>query len=158
MIYDIQLSQHFKLSEFTHSDTANRRGIDNTPSLDVVSNLQYLCIHGLEPLREYANQIRTEGSGERGISISSGYRCKALNAAVGGAAQSNHLYGCAADIKLPDNATGMRWFEWMRTNLQYDELIVERVAATSATFWIHLAIRQDQPNRMRVVKDMVKRK
>ena len=52
---DQQLTPHFKLSEFTKSSTASARKIDNTPSLDVISNLQQLCIHVLEPLREYFN-------------------------------------------------------------------------------------------------------
>ena len=99
MIYDIQLSKHFKLSEFISSATATARKIENTPSLEAVSNLQKLCIHILEPLRENFNYP---------ITISSGYRCSALNKAVGGAAASQHMTGEAADIHIPDEATGMR--------------------------------------------------
>lgn len=51
----IQLSKHFKLNEFLRSETAVRRGIDNTPSIEVVSNLQQLCVNILEPLRAYFN-------------------------------------------------------------------------------------------------------
>ena len=68
MKYDIQLSTHFKLSEFTRSSTATARGIDNTPTLDVVSNLQQLCIHVLEPLRAFANQSSPLGGDKRGAS------------------------------------------------------------------------------------------
>lgn len=93
-MYDIQLSKHFKLSEFTRSDTASRYYIDKTPSLEVVSNLQHLCQQVLEPLREWMNEP---------ITISSGYRCPQLNShpSVKGVANSQHLKGEAADIRIP---------------------------------------------------------
>lgn len=154
---DIQLSPHFKLSEFTRSTTATARGIDNTPTLSVVSNLQYLCINVLEPLRAFANQSSPLGGDKRGILISSGYRSQELNKAVGGAKDSNHLYGYAADIRISDKETGKKWFCWMMHNLHFDELIWERASPTSSTCWIHVAIRQDKPNRQRVVENLVKK-
>ena len=76
---DQLLTPHFKLSEFTKSSTATARKIDNTPSQEVISNLQALCQNVLEPLREYFNCP---------IIIDSGYRSPALNKAVGGVANS----------------------------------------------------------------------
>lgn len=146
---DIQLSKHFKLSEFIKSPTASAKGIDNTPSLEIVSNLQYLCMHCLEPLREQFNTP---------IIISSGYRCPKLNTAVKGASNSNHLYGYAADIRIPNNETGKRWFLWMMNNLQFDELITEREYANSPTFWIHIALRQGATNRQKVTQNLIKNK
>ena len=83
------LTQHFTKEELCGSQTAARFGIDNTPSPEVFSNLVRLCDQILEPLR---NAI------SRPIVVSSGYRCGALNAAVHGSKNSDHLRGCAADI------------------------------------------------------------
>lgn len=153
---DIQLSKHFKLSEFIRSGKATALRIDNTPgstgtpsAIEVISNLQYLCTHCLEPLREQFNTP---------IIITSGYRCPKLNSAVKGVSTSNHLYGYAADIRIPDNETGKRWLVWMMDNLQFDELITEREHANSPTFWIHIAIRQGATNRQRVVQNHIKNK
>ena len=96
-MHDIQLTTHFSLSEFLKSSTASARGIDNTPSLEVVSNLQQLSIHVLEPLRAYFNTP---------IVVSSGYRSPALNKAVGGSATSQHMTGEAADLRITSEAAG----------------------------------------------------
>lgn len=146
---DIQLSKHFKLSEFIKSPTASAKGLDNMPSLEVVSNLQYLCVHVLEPLREHFNCP---------IVIGSGYRCPALNKAVGGVSNSRHMTGEAADIHLPDEATGKKWFLWMMDNLKYHQLIWEKSTPTSTRHWIHVAIRQNDPNSQQVIQNLVKYK
>lgn len=147
-MYDIKLTPHFKLSEFTKSPTAAAKGIDNTPSLTSVSNLQYLCEKILEPLREFADQP---------IIINSGYRSLHLNKAIGGVSTSNHLSGYAADIHVPTNAVGYEWFEWMQQNIPtFDELIIERSTPSSKSFWIHVAIRQFGVNRKKVISNLIK--
>ncbi|MCQ2243820.1 MAG: D-Ala-D-Ala carboxypeptidase family metallohydrolase [Bacteroidaceae bacterium] len=146
-MYDIKLSPHFVLSEFTRSSTAAAHGIDNTPTLGSVSNLQYLCEKILEPLRAHANQP---------IIINSGYRCLQLNKAIGGVSTSNHLSGYAADIKVPNNKVGEEWFDWMQKNIpDFDELILERNTPSSPTFWIHVAIRQNGNNRKKVIRNLI---
>lgn len=146
-MYDIILSKHFKFSEFIRSATAAVKKIDNTPSLEVVSNLQQLCIHVLEPLREHFNCP---------ITISSGYRCPALNTAVGGSKTSQHMTGEAADIHIPDEATGKRWFLWMMDNLHFDQLIWEKSTPSSIHHWIHVSFKQSGKQRQQVIKDLVK--
>lgn len=146
MAKDIQLSKHFKLSEFIRSATATAKKIDNTPSLEVVSNLQQLCIHVLEPLREHFNCP---------ITISSGYRCPALNKAVGGVATSQHMTGEAADIHLPSTAIGRKWFTWLMDQ-DFDQLILEKSTPTSTSYWIHVSYRQDGRNRHQVIEGLVK--
>lgn len=146
MKYDIQLSKHFKLSEFTRSATASAKKIDNTPSLLVVSNLQQLCIHVLEPLREHFNCP---------ITISSAYRCQALNKAVGGVATSQHMTGEAADIHLPSSAIGKKWFVWLMDQ-DFDQLILEKSTPTSTSYWIHVSYRQNGNNRHQVIEGLVK--
>ena len=112
-----------------------------------LSNLQALCDNCLEPLREHFNTP---------IVIGSGYRCPELNKAVGGVATSKHMYGYAADIHLPDEKTGKQWFLWMMDNLKFDELLWEKSTPSSTTHWIHIAFKQDAPNRQKVVQNLVK--
>ena len=138
---DTYLSQHFRLSEFTRSATASARGIDNTPSTSAIDNLRRLCQEVLEPLRRHL---------DRPVVISSGYRSPALNKAVGGVANSQHMTGQAADIHIPDTATGSAWFEWMEDNLLFDQLIKEKSTKTSKSFWIHVSFRKDGKNRQQV--------
>lgn len=146
-MHDIQLSTHFKLSEFLRSETAARRGIDNTPSLEVVSNLQQLCIHVLEPLRAYFNTP---------IVVSSGYRSPALNKAVGGSTTSQHMTGEAADLRIPSEAIGKEWFEWIMDNCKFHQLIWEKDSPQSIHHWIHVSFKQDGVNKQQVIENLIK--
>ena len=82
----------FSLPELTGSPTAHRLGIDNIPPREVQTRLVGLCMHVLDPLRELLGGP---------VWVTSGYRCRALNDAVGGSSSSQHLLGEAADIKCP---------------------------------------------------------
>lgn len=86
---DTQLSRHFRLSEFTKSETAQSEGIDNTPSAEEVAHLRDLAFSLLEPIRDYVKEP---------VYISSGFRSPELNARVGGVYNSQHTQGKAADI------------------------------------------------------------
>lgn len=151
MKYDIQLSKHFKLSEFIRSATAAAKGIDNTPGIEEISKLQTLCMKVLEPLREHFKCP---------ITISSGYRCAKLNTAVGGASNSQHMSGEAADIHLPTTAIGKKWFAWLMDQ-DFDQLILEHSSPskgnTTGTYWIHVSYRQDGHNRHQVIENLMKR-
>lgn len=94
----MQLSPHFALREFTRSTTAARLGIDNTPSRDLLASLRHTA-SVLERIRAHLGQLAGR---EVPIHITSGYRCPALNAAIGGARRSDHLTGCAVDFEAPD--------------------------------------------------------
>lgn len=87
----MQLTQSFSLQALVRSETAASRGIDNSPAADVLVNLRRLA-EGLEAVQALLGQR---------IEISSAYRCPELNAAVGGAPNSQHLQGLAADIVCP---------------------------------------------------------
>lgn len=156
----MQLTEHFTLEEFTTSSTAKARGIDNSVSSQrVVYNLRNLCEQVLEPLRSYANQP---------ITISSGYRCKALNKVVGGARNSQHMTGEAADIHIPlydfKDSTGSRltdiqqardWMQWLTDNTDFDQLILETV--NRRIFWLHVSCKRDRSlNRHQVIRFMQK--
>ena len=143
---NFQLTPHFKLSEFTKSSTATARKIDNTPSEQVISNLKLLCEQVLEPLRVHFNCP---------IIISSGYRSPALNKAVGGVKNSQHMTGEAADIHLPNNETGRKWFLWMMDNLKFDQLIMEKSTPTSTRYWIHVSFSRHRC-RQQVIQKLMK--
>lgn len=156
---DIQLTEHFKLSEFTRSSTAASRGIDNTPSKEIIANLRNLCEQVLEPLRQFFNVP---------IVIGSGYRCPALNKAVGGVKNSQHMTGEAADIHIPvydfkacdgthhsNIETLNKWMRWLIDNTDFDQCIKE--TANRKTYWIHVSCKRDRSkNRHHVISFLMK--
>lgn len=143
----MRLTEHFKLSEFTNSSTATARGIDNTPNEQQIANLKRICEEILEPLRAFAGQP---------IIIGSGFRCPALNKAVGGVPNSQHQTGEAVDIHIPNNATGIKWFTWMMENLRFDQLIKEKATKTSKSFWIHVSLKANGKQRQHVICNLIK--
>ena len=141
-----QITEHFTVEEFERSSTADRLGIDNRVPEALLPNLKTLCEVVLEPLRAFTGKP---------IVISSGYRCPALNRAVGGASQSQHLRGEAADLHLPSTAEGRAWFRWLMDNTTFDQLIWEH--NRQGTCWIHVSCKADpRQNRNRVVSSMRK--
>ena len=111
------LTKHFTLEEFSHSSTAKARGIDNTVPKQLVPALRNLCERVLEPLRERVKEP---------VIISSGYRCPALNRAVGGSNTSQHMKGEACDIYVEDVEKLRKWFAILMDG-DFDQLIFERV-------------------------------
>ncbi len=128
---DIQLSEHFMLSEFMRSATADLLGIDNRPSAEQVGNLRNLCQEVLEPLRRQFGPIM----------VNSGYRCERLNEAVGGVGNSSHLRGEAADIRLVDVATGWRYYTFLVAHVNFDQLLFEY--NRRGAVWLHVSCRQE---------------
>jgi uncharacterized protein YcbK (DUF882 family) len=89
----MRLSTNFELEEFTCSQTAATLGIKNEPGAEETANLKSLCEKVLQPLRDKTGST---------VRISSGYRCPALNKAVGGVESSQHVRGEAADITVDE--------------------------------------------------------
>ena len=87
----MQLSENFSLLELTKSQTATRKGIDNTPSPTHRDNLKSLCTRILQPIRDHFNRV---------VSVSSGYRSEALCLAIGSKITSQHAKGQAADFEI----------------------------------------------------------
>lgn len=134
----MQLSKHFELSEFTHSAIAREKNIDNTPSNNVVSNLENLCIHVLEPARK---KINTQ------IHITSGYRCIKLNDAVGGERLSQHTIGEAADLRCYTNFYLNSLVSALKET-DYDQLIIEeKKNKKNKTNWVHVSYSSTRANR-----------
>jgi len=129
----MKLTAHFDLSEFTRSESAKREGLDNTPTPEHLENIKILCEKVLEPIR-----LRF-GS----INISSGYRGKLLNHFIGGAVNSDHCVGRAADIDMDDVGTGVtntEIFNYIKDNLDYDQLIWE-FGTKEKPDWVHVGYR-----------------
>ena len=137
----MQLSPHFKLVEFTRSATAQARHIDNTPNEEQIKNLKFLCDNVLEPLREQFGPII----------IGSGFRCPALNTAVGGVKNSQHKTGEACDIHLPSIEVGKKYFEFLKKLPIFDQLIWERDNPRSNHYWIHVSVKRSGKNRKQVI-------
>lgn len=130
--------KHFTIEELCRSETAQRKGINNTPTDNVRKNLTALVDNVLDPLRDwYGKPIR----------VNSGYRCPALNKAVGGVANSQHLTGQAADIDTDDRAENRKLMKHIEDSLDFDQLIWENGGA-----WVHVSYRSDGKNRRQVLK------
>ena len=142
-----QISKSFVLEEFTKSDTAKAKGIVNAIGQTEVVNLCALVHQVLQPLRDaMGHQVK----------IGSGYRCPRLNAAVGGVKNSQHMTGEAADLCIDgDMAKGKRWFEWIKTNCNFDQLIWEHNA--KGTYWVHVSYRANGNNRKQVINNLLKK-
>ena len=163
---DVCLSPHFTLGELTKTSYHTLDG--NIPSRVAIENLKNICENWLEELRFSYNQLyggflRKEESGKRKeiteeaeipIIINSGFRSEEVNRKCGGAKGSNHLTGCAVDIRcygpeqmirmagiLLDIADG--------TKRDFDELILEK---RGSTYWIHFAVRPSN-NRRKILFD-----
>ena len=141
---------HFTIEELYASKTAKAKGINNKPSVQQMINLVYLAAFVLEPLREAMNEP---------IKIGSGFRSKELNKAVGGVANSQHMKGQAADLCIDgDRAKGRKWFEYIRDNLPFDQLIWEKNSKTGSE-WVHVSfVYQDfGKNRHQVIDGLLKK-
>lgn len=137
---DEQLSKHFTLWEMMRSGTAVRLNIKNVPDEQEKAALRQLCQHVLEPLRcRYG-----------AITITSGYRCLRLNRAVGGVPTSQHMRGEAADIFIPNLETGRKYFDFIKNNTTFDQLIWEPRGADIPR-WLHVSYTTRRPNRMQVL-------
>lgn len=119
-------SDFFTLEEFTRSTTAKRLKIDNTPNNEVIRNLQYGVQMVLDPLRRIH---------QAPIIITSGYRCSALNKAVGGVSNSWHTKGNAADLRITDEEEAKAIFHILKTLPSVDTVLFEH-SATS--IWMHV--------------------
>jgi hypothetical protein len=150
---DMKLSEHFTLGELTKTSYHTADG--NIPSRVAIENLRNLCENWLEDLRYSQNTLYGgKGDKEMPIIISSGFRSEEVNMKCGGAKNSNHLTGCAVDIRclgpehmirmagiLLDIADG--------TKRDFDELIQEK---RGTTYWIHFAVRP-KDNRRKILFD-----
>ncbi len=142
-----RISKNFTIEEMVASDTAKAKGIINAPNTQQLCNLCALVNNILQPLRTAMG---------RSIDISSGFRCKQLNMAVGGVSNSQHLQGEAADINIHgDKMFGTAICEWIRRNCEFDQLIWEHNAA--GTYWVHVSFTNSRSNRKQYINNLLKK-
>jgi hypothetical protein len=124
----MKLSRFFELAELTRSDTAQREGIANEPDDSAREELRKLCIDILDPLREALGKP---------ITVNSGYRGPALNRRIGGASNSQHVEGKAADIQCSGTPVLGLFQQIIRLGLPFDQLIYE--ARSDTARWVHVS-------------------
>ena len=143
-----KLSEHFTLGEFTRS--GSHPEVYNIPSHEAIANLKRLCVW-LEELRARYNAP---------IRINSGYRSPQLNRAIGGVSNSNHLTGCAVDIRVENMEQLIRYAVILldyadESKQEFDELLIERRSASPlgssknryGAIWLHFAVRPSHNRR-----------
>ena len=153
-----KLSEHFTLAELTKTNT----NLKNVPNEAQIENLKRVC-RWLEQLRSRYNERLTSNrrrlpprplergqGGEAPIVINSAFRSAAVNKAVGGAANSNHLTGCAADIRVSGMEQALRYAVILldisdESGEDFDELLIERNAR--GAIWLHFAVRPTRNRR-----------
>ena len=133
---NMKLSEHMTLAELTKTKT----GIENVPNEAQVENLRRVC-RWLERLRKRWND--KYGDGDDPIIINSGFRSAAVNKAVGGVPTSNHLTGCAVDIRCIGMEQALRYASILldisdMSREDFDELLIEQ---KRSVVWIHFAVR-----------------
>ena len=126
------------MGELCASSTADARGIKNTPPLQEAGNLKALADNVLDPLREWYGKP---------VYVNSGYRSPVLNRLVGGAANSQHIKGEAADITAGSREENRKLFEYIKKNLDFDQLIDEKDFS-----WVHVSYKRIGGNRKQVLK------
>jgi zinc D-Ala-D-Ala carboxypeptidase len=138
----MNLSKNFTLRELTRSQTAERRGIDNTPTPEAIENLRALCGNILQPLRDVVGPV----------TVTSGYRGPALNKAVGGNERGQHPLGQAADIECFAMSTRALAEKIIELKLPFDQLILEgHNPSVKNSGWVHVSHKKDGGNRGQVL-------
>lgn len=141
----MKISEHLDLSEVTRSDMAKRKGISNMPTPEHIENFKKLAQNIFEPIRKHFGVP---------IMISSGYRSKALNTAIGGSLTSQHFTGEAIDIDMDGTANGVTnkmVFDYIKGNLNFDQLIWE-FGTKDAPDWVHVSFESTGKQRKQILK------
>ena len=136
----MKLSEHLDLSEVTRSAMAKRLGVSNMPTPEHIENFKKLAENIFEPIRKHFGVP---------IMISSGYRSKELNTAIGGSLTSQHCQGKAIDIDMdgtPNGVTNKMVFDYIKANLNFDQLINEFNYS-----WVHVSYESTGKQRKQVL-------
>jgi len=139
-----KISDHITYAEAIHSNTAKRKGIDNTPNPTQVEAMQVTAKKIFEPLRKFVGGP---------IKVTSMFRSPTLNEAIGGSSKtSQHMKGQAMDLDdVYGNKTNAEMYHWIKDNLNFDQLIWEFGTDMNPN-WIHVSYVNDEDNRNRCLK------
>jgi len=137
------ISKHISYKEGVHSNMAIRKGIDNTPNDEQLSNMELIAEKVFEPLREWVKGP---------IKINSFFRSPKLNTAIGGSSKSQHCKGQAIDIDDTfGKATNAEMYNWIKDNLNFDQMIWE-FGDDDNPNWVHVSYVSEEENRNRCLK------
>ena len=137
------ISEHISYKEGVYSITATRRGIDNTPNNEQLSNMETVAEEVFEPLRIYVDGP---------IKINSFFRCEELNKAIGGSSKSQHCKGQAIDLDDTfGRATNAEMYHFIKEKLNFDQLIWE-FGDDDNPDWVHVSYVSEEDNRNRCLK------
>lgn len=140
----MKISKHLSLAEVIRSDSAKRNGISNQPTPEHLENFKKLAVNVFEPIREHFGVP---------INISSGYRSKQLNTAIGGSLTSQHCQGEAIDIDMEGSGTvtNADVFNYIKDELNFDQLIWE-FGTSKEPDWVHVSYESTGKQRKQVLK------
>ena len=139
----MKISNHITYAEAIHSNTAKRRGIDNTPSQTQVEAMKLLAEKVFEPLREWVGGP---------IKVNSFFRSEALNEAIGGSGTSQHCKGQAIDIDdVYGRKSNAEMYNWIKDYLDFDQMIWE-FGTDMQPNWIHVSYVSEEKNRNKCLK------
>ena len=137
------ISEHISYKESVYSITATRRGINNIPDDEQLTNMELVAEEVFEPLREWVGGP---------IKINSFFRCPKLNKAIGGSSKSQHCYGQAIDIDDTfRKASNADMYNYIKDNLEFDQLIWE-FGDNKNPDWVHVSYVSPEENRNRCLK------
>ena len=137
------ISKHISYIEGVRSNTATRRGIDNTPNAEQLDNMELVAEEVFEPLRAYVGGP---------IKINSFFRCPELNKAIGGSSKSQHCKGQAIDIDDTfGRMTNAEMYHWIKDYLDFDQMIWE-FGDDDNPDWVHVSYVSPEKNRNRCLK------
>jgi len=139
----MKISDHITYAEAIHSETAKRKGIDNTPNPNQIEAMKLLAEKVFEPLREWVGGP---------IKVNSFFRSADLNTAIGGSKTSQHCKGQAIDIDdVYGYKTNAEMYHWIKENLSFDQMIWEFGTDTQPN-WVHISYVSEEDNRNRCLK------
>jgi len=139
----MQLSKNLVLAEVMRSETAKRKGISNMPTPEHIENFKKLAENVFQPIRDHFGVP---------IYISSGYRSKALNKAIGGSLTSQHCQGEAIDIDMDGTSiTNKQIFDFIKDNLVFDQMIWE-FGTDKNPGWVHVSYESTGKQRKQILK------
>lgn len=150
------MSQYFTFGELTRSATADKLGIDNTPTDETIRDNIIELMDFLDGVREaWTIKCEKECWGNPAIVVNSGYRCDALNNAIGGSKTSAHSIGAAADIE-PKNQRNKEFLRFLEkylldNHIPFDQLLSEYPDKNGVPSWIHIGLKNRQGKQRRMV-------
>tara|TARA_Y100001937_G_C6932366_1_gene246601 strand:+ start:55 stop:516 length:462 start_codon:yes stop_codon:yes gene_type:complete len=139
----MKISDHITYAEAIHSQTAKRKGIDNTPNPNQVETMKLTAEKIFEPLRKWVGGP---------IKVNSFFRSAELNTAIGGSKTSQHCKGQAIDIDdVYGNKTNAEMYNWIKNNLNFDQMIWEFGTDMNPN-WVHVSYVSEEDNRNKCLK------